>query len=366
MLHLRLRSSAGVLALLAALACKNDDGLAAAKTAGKAECERFLDCTLATTPSAVGPLLEAYGPEGSCWDTDSLDAVALCTDACRAGREANGELFPDIKACGECTADEHCANSSGRPYCDGATATCVACNEDSHCDAGVCDPGKHTCAECYADADCDGLLCDPDALTCVSCVEDDQCLAGVCSDAERVCVGCEGDADCMTGTCDAARGVCLDCVTDADCGDLQRCVDAACVIECVAGERRCHADADGRVAVQQCDASGASWQLAESCSASGLACDAGACVVTSYGPCEGPDGTCRKDGDHCVQSGSQFDASYHCEPAAECASASECPAPISPEFAAAVACNDGVCEILCLFGQDCPLGMRCVSGSCGW
>lgn len=353
------------LASFAVTACK-DDGLQAAKQTGRAECERFLACTLETAPTAVGPLLAVYGPDGTCWDTDSLDAVALCTEACRAGREEQGLLFPDVNTCGECTADEHCAQSPDKPYCHKATATCSACAADGHCSAGVCDPSQRACVECLDDAHCAGQLCDPDSRSCVACHDRDHCLAGTCAPDERVCVGCSADADCLTGTCDPARRTCLNCALDTDCVGAQRCVDAACVVECVPDERRCHFGADGRVTVQQCVPSGASWQLAEVCSADGRSCDAGACVVATYGRCDGPGGVCRRDGDHCVPSSASATDHYHCEPAADCTSASDCPTPMPPELASAVTCDGGVCSVQCLFGDQCPPGMQCINATCTW
>lgn len=352
------------LLLLATGACRSADPLATAKAAGRAACERFLDCLLATSPTAVGPLLEAYGAEGSCWDTDDIDAVKLCTDACRAGREEQARLFPDEQACGECTTDEHCADSPDRPYCHVASATCSACGDDSHCEAGVCDPSLRRCVDCHDDSHCDGGLCDPERRSCVGCHDDAHCFDGVCEPEARVCVGCSDDSDCGTALCDRARGVCTGCADDAACEASQTCVDGACVADCEPEARRCHFSADGRIIVHRCD--GAAWQNVEVCSADGRSCSDGACTAVPYGPCDRPGEACPAAGERCVLSGTDGVDRHHCEPEAACAGVDDCPSPVPADLENLVTCTDGVCAIQCLFGDQCPPGMRCASGVCGW
>lgn len=58
-------------------------------------CDDLLECVGEVEPSAIGPLLEAYGSEGECWKSE--ENAELCRDACADALAQYRELFP-----GEC------------------------------------------------------------------------------------------------------------------------------------------------------------------------------------------------------------------------------------------------------------------------
>ncbi|MEX1363780.1 MAG: hypothetical protein AB1Z98_11675 [Nannocystaceae bacterium] len=74
-------------------------------------CDAYLECATIVTPAGLGPLLDAYGPEGTCWQ--STPAVAeQCEMACEAGLELLQMSFPDEAACAE-QADGGSGDGSG-------------------------------------------------------------------------------------------------------------------------------------------------------------------------------------------------------------------------------------------------------------
>lgn len=235
----------GAALLFILVACKGDGGesggsaVEEAIAAGREECDRYLECAAATTPETVGALLEGYGPEGTCWQTEEISAIELCAQACAAGRENAAKVFPDVGECGECVSDADCTDAAGGARCDGKTSSCVACLADADCDGGVCDLESHECAECIQSEDCaEGEMC-----------------------AERVCVP-----------------------------------QHACEPEM----RRCNYE-DGPV-LEACDAEGLGWTEHHDCGAEGLSCHGEACIYTAYGPCT-PGGACSEDYDQCIPVG---------------------------------------------------------------
>lgn len=60
-------------------------------------CADYLDCVTATEPSTVGALLETYGEDGTCWESQS--AADACADACVAALSAAHQVDPDEPAC---------------------------------------------------------------------------------------------------------------------------------------------------------------------------------------------------------------------------------------------------------------------------
>jgi len=63
-------------------------------------CADYLECAEVVTPSAMETLLEAYGPDGTCWD--SQEAADLCDEACGV---AMAELLGQHPATPECMGD---------------------------------------------------------------------------------------------------------------------------------------------------------------------------------------------------------------------------------------------------------------------
>lgn len=47
-------------------------------------CVAYLDCAALVVPAELGELLDAFGPEGSCW-TQGEDVGLLCDRACATG-----------------------------------------------------------------------------------------------------------------------------------------------------------------------------------------------------------------------------------------------------------------------------------------
>lgn len=64
-----------------------------------AACEAYLACAAATVPSELGALLDAYGPEGSCWQS-TQDVADQCDMACEVGLGQLQETYSDESACG--------------------------------------------------------------------------------------------------------------------------------------------------------------------------------------------------------------------------------------------------------------------------
>jgi hypothetical protein len=64
-----------------------------------AACAAYLACATVATPAELGSLLEAYGPEGTCW-ASTPEVAAQCDMACMAGLEQLQEGFGDEPECG--------------------------------------------------------------------------------------------------------------------------------------------------------------------------------------------------------------------------------------------------------------------------
>jgi hypothetical protein len=70
-----------------------------------AACAAYLTCATAAAPAELGNLLEAYGPEGTCWQS-TPEVAAQCDLACMAGLAQLQEEFCDDPACGgSCSAE---------------------------------------------------------------------------------------------------------------------------------------------------------------------------------------------------------------------------------------------------------------------
>lgn len=68
-------------------------------------CRHYLECVAETSPAAVGPLLETYGPTGTCWES-TAEVAELCDSACEDALATTAAAYPDAKACQEITTGE--------------------------------------------------------------------------------------------------------------------------------------------------------------------------------------------------------------------------------------------------------------------
>lgn len=65
-----------------------------------AVCDAYLQCASVVTPEGLGPLLDTYGPDGTCWES-TQDVADQCEIACDSGLEQLRMAYPDEAACGE-------------------------------------------------------------------------------------------------------------------------------------------------------------------------------------------------------------------------------------------------------------------------
>lgn len=61
-------------------------------------CKKYVACYDAAVPSAKGSLDAAYGPEGTCWKTNSA-AADICNSFCETGNTSNATTYPDVAEC---------------------------------------------------------------------------------------------------------------------------------------------------------------------------------------------------------------------------------------------------------------------------
>lgn len=76
-----------------------------------ATCDAYLQCASVVSPAELGPLLDAYGPSGTCWES-TQDVADQCEVACDAGLEQLRMAYPDEAACSE-QADDTAADGTG-------------------------------------------------------------------------------------------------------------------------------------------------------------------------------------------------------------------------------------------------------------
>ncbi len=90
----------GILAPLAMCGCpadSDDDDDVVAPIEQSEACEGYLECVLDVEPATVGELLESYGPDGNCWE--SQESADLCTEACEQAVVSLADLHPDSTVC---------------------------------------------------------------------------------------------------------------------------------------------------------------------------------------------------------------------------------------------------------------------------
>lgn len=336
--------------LVLTLACggSSSGGDGGPREAGIATCARYLECAVATMPSAVGPLLESYGPDGVCWDDASPQAIDLCTMACEKAREGLAVAFPDEAACGDCSDEYPCPE---RRTCDPATYTCVQCLSDEQCGAD-----RTHCAD----------------KRCVQCISDDHCEPGWrcseqrCEPRDKVCE--PGELRCTDDRLEACdeQGVAWTQLENCASKKLVCDPDAlACAkkMVCTPNQDFCEFDAQSGLAdVYACSADGTDASLKTRCVGQGRTCYQGQCVVTEYGPCIQGNTACLKDGDECLfVEDSESQPHYVCAPPC----GDDCPAALPPGAPGDGLCYTGRCMLNCEFDGMCPPGMHCVGSLTG-
>jgi hypothetical protein len=160
-------------------------------------------------------------------DGGSDSSLSSCDPACSGDKPLCEPSFP---VCVQCTAADtsECAKLSGKPHCLEGGDTCVACNDNDHCQdpgSSLCNP-DHACVPCAGPTDCKHLtaapVCDESAGRCVPCLPGAgnraRCAGKVCdmvSAAEPIC------ADTETPN---SADVCEPCVSDEQCKTGRACV----------------------------------------------------------------------------------------------------------------------------------------------
>ena len=71
----------------------DDDGLVALPDSETPWCDTYLACLSETDPLTMAAVLDAYGPEGSCWGTDT---DALCEQSCQRGLADARADYPEL------------------------------------------------------------------------------------------------------------------------------------------------------------------------------------------------------------------------------------------------------------------------------
>ncbi|MCH9687402.1 MAG: hypothetical protein K0V04_38565 [Deltaproteobacteria bacterium] len=91
-----------------------DDTGATEDTTPSEVCERLIACATALGTVPLSPLVESYGPQGSCWSTFE---VAVCSQDCRSALLPLSAMDPGLAACLECEQDDNCEYISADNAC---------------------------------------------------------------------------------------------------------------------------------------------------------------------------------------------------------------------------------------------------------
>jgi hypothetical protein len=130
-----------------------------------AACDAYLACAAATIPSELGPLLETYGPDGTCWQS-TQEVADQCDMACEVGLMQLQDGFPDEPACGGTTTSTGDTSGGGSTCAETADDTGTgqqpdagmysACDNATDCvGLDACEAGFCTTACTNAAVDCD-------------------------------------------------------------------------------------------------------------------------------------------------------------------------------------------------------------------
>src|SRR5256885_12995874 len=84
-------------------------------------CSRLVAWAFEATPEQAAGAMAAYGPDGVCWKTQSVD---VCRQGCANGLDGLHRLHRSSPACALCLSDADCGGAT--PACDTARGECVA------------------------------------------------------------------------------------------------------------------------------------------------------------------------------------------------------------------------------------------------
>lgn len=192
-------------------------------TGGSERCDAYVACVAQANPPALGPIADAYGKKGNCFDQGDPE---LCDQACLTGLIQTHKMFPAAAACNYCDSSADCPGAA--PVCDPKTNTCKECEKSSDCKDSTrpaCDVATLTCVACTSGAQCDpnskNPVCVLSTHTCGPCSSNDDCAdqtatGRVFCGTSGKCRGCQSAADCGGDTC-RADGFCGGCKVNADC-----------------------------------------------------------------------------------------------------------------------------------------------------
>lgn len=269
-------------------------GGGAPATGVRALCDAYVACIAAANPAVLGPIADAYGKQGNCFDQGD---EALCEKACKTGLVQAHGSYPKIADCNYCDSAKDCGPSA--PACDTKEHVCKACSQDAHCkdDAlPACDVSTFTCVACNANGGCDANsnrpVCDVASHSCAPCSSNDDCSGqagsgrGICGTSGK-CRGCANDGECGGGRCDTSMQRCVQCLEDQDCEGGGTCdpLNNTC---CGAGVCAEKGFACGATSVLGCGAFFGTQIFCGSCEG-GQHCDDHQCVDP---PAPGCDATC--------------------------------------------------------------------------
>jgi hypothetical protein len=183
-------------------------------------CKKYVDCAAAASAATLGPILDAYAPNGSCWG-QGVELATTCNAACIEGTEELSYYYPKESACWECTTDAQCLPES-------------------------CSPATHKCGNAGEDLS-NTTICSDALLTELLGEEDDtySCMLERCGTAFETCFGATGPCSymsvcataCMMGSqCDTScfrdclstdpQEACDQCFEDEG---LRACAESSCL-----------------------------------------------------------------------------------------------------------------------------------------
>jgi hypothetical protein len=94
-------------------AAADADGGPAEGGSPRGSCDDYLACTEAVSATPIAPLVEQFGVNGTCWQSDAAATATGCRDACERGLLQLRGQFPEAVACG---GTDHDLNPYGARY----------------------------------------------------------------------------------------------------------------------------------------------------------------------------------------------------------------------------------------------------------
>lgn len=184
----------------------------------------------------------AGGADASTTESSDLacDLVTHTCVACTDNSHCSGTTpycETGSQRCVECLSMEECTDQE-KPACNQEAGECTAtCTEDSQCVGATsrCLTSKSLCVECLGNGDCSGgQQCNLQSNQCVACVDNSACdaPAAICDTQNNVCVSCLESSTCTSdylGVCSEATNRCVQCTTSDQCTEAgsARCNQAS-------------------------------------------------------------------------------------------------------------------------------------------